>query len=342
MTTDISLDPAATAGASTENVSPNAAIEQNQAAGAATNTVEATSAAKTDPALPAVTPVVGSDGKVAYVPNYKYKAALQEKELDPFFHSLVKDPESEKKVKELFTKVDAFDFIKGKNQEVEGKFSSLLNDYGTMSDTVTRFNQSVKNGDLSSAFRLGGINRDQIFNWVKRELAIMDLPPEQRQAHEQSEQAKIQNYDLEQQVSHLRGQYEHQAVQARTMQLEMALSRPEVARFAEAWDRNSEQPNAFKKLIVDEAKRTYYESLESGKPVDLSPEQAVAMVMQKFGKFLNVGDTATQSPQAIPQQSMPQSAKPVIPNVTGKAASPIKKVFKNLDDIKAHVKTMRD
>lgn len=340
MTTEISSNTADTAGMSTENADSNVVSDSTVTNGSLSADAGAGSPAASGIDAPAgasanggATPVVGADGKVSYVPNYKYKAALQEKELDPFFHSLVKDPDSEKKVKELFTKVDAFDFVKGKKEEVETKFSSLLNDYDHMSDTVTRFNTSVEKGDLSSAFRLAGISKEKIFDWTRQQIQLMEMPAEQRAQYEQFETAQNQKYELEQKVSSLEQRYQQQAVQARTMQLDAAISRPEVATFAQAWDQNSE-PGAFRNFVAEEARKVFYESQQ-----DLSPEQAVAMVMQKFGRF--VGGTTLQSPQAI-QGNGQRQAPPVIPNVTGKASSPIKKVPRNLDDLKKLAREMRD
>lgn len=324
---DTSLDPATTAGTSTENASPNVETSTE------VNTSEASPSGETAEQTAAVAsgapvPVVGANGQTTYVPNYKYKAALQEKELDPFYRSLVKDAESEKRVKDLFTKVDAFDFVKGKKEEVEKNFNSLLNDYDQASSTIKNFNTSVAKGDLSSAFRTAGITKEQIFKWTQQQLQLMDMPPEQRQQYEQFEQAQLQKSELEQKVTSLEQMYQQQAVQARTVQLEVGLQRPEVSRFAEAWDRNAEQQGAFRNFVAEEARKHFYETKQ-----DLSPEQAIAMVMQKFGRFLNVGDATSQSPQAITQNGSNRTI-PVIPNVTGKAASPIKKVPKNLDDLK--------
>lgn len=341
MTTEISSDPASTAGASTENASSNVETPASGESDAVNTTgVEgsslpnATAAATGSPQGSA--PVIAADGKT-YVPNFKYKAALQEKELDPFYHSLVKDADSEKRVKDLFTKVDAFDFVKGKKEEVESKFHSLLGDYDHMSNTVTQFNEGVKRGDLSSAFRIAGITKEQVFNWTRQQLQLMDMPPEQRAQHEQFERSQTENYDLQTKVQNLEQQYQHQAVQARAMQLDVALSRPEVAKFAESWDRNAE-PGSFRHFVIEEAKKSFYVDKQ-----DLSPEQAIAMVMQRFGKFLNTGDAVPQvAGQATLQNGVPQSAKPVIPNITGKAASPIKKVPRNLDDLKKLAREARD
>ena len=336
MMTDMSSAPVATAGTSAENTSSNVetqTISDSHTPAAASSPATPTPSGAAAGSPSAVTAVVGTDGKTTYVPNYKYKAALQEKELDPFFHSLVKDPDSEKKVKDLFTKVDAFDFVKSKKELAEQQYQSLMGDYETVSSTVHQFNESVKKGDLSSAFRLAGLTKDQVFKWTQQQLQLMDMPPEQRQQYEQFEQANQQKHTLEQQVTHLQKQYETQAVQARAVQLDVALSRPEVSRFSEAWDANSE-PGAFKGFVIEEAKKVYYDTKQ-----DLSPDQAIAMVMQRFSKFLNTGDPVSQSPQAI-SQGQAQQSKPVIPNITGKAASPIKKVPRSIDDLRKLAKEM--
>lgn len=269
----------------------------------------------------------------AYVPNYKYKAALQEKELDPFYHGLIKDADSEKKVKELFSKVDAFDYIKQKKEAAETQFESLRGDFENVTGTVDRFNNAVKADDLGSAFRLAGITKEQVFKWAQKQIAIMEMSPEQRADFERHDQVNQQKYDLEQKVSGLQKQYETQAVQARTMQLEMSLVRPQVAQFADAWDRNSE-PGAFRQLVIDEGKKLFYETQQ-----DLPPEKVVDAVMKRFGKFLNMGDTMA-TPQTAVVQAAAQSQKPVIPAVTGNASSPIKKAPRTLEDLKVLAKSL--
>jgi hypothetical protein len=283
--------------------------------------------------VPQGTELKASEQTPTYTPNYKYKAALQEKELDPLFHGIIKDAETEKKVKEVFTRADAFDFIKTKKEEIEQNYQSLNNDFQHQAQTVQKFNQAVQSNDLDSAFRLAGIKDDQLFKYVQKKLQIMEMPPEQRQEYDKFQQAQMQKTELEERVQQIQQQYEHQAVQARTMQLEFALNKPEVNSFAAAWDRNGE-PGSFKNFVIEEAKKAYFTQ-----GIDLSPEQAVQSVMQRFGKFLNVGDTTQPGTQS--QNSMQvQQSKPVIPNITGKAASPIKKVPRSLDDLKKLAKSM--
>lgn len=317
-------NPAAAAveGTTSADVNANSASSTPDSTPPAAQGQPADQTGETDPGkLAAQAPVTP-----AYTPNYKYKAALQEKELDEFWRPLVKDADSEKKVKAIFSKVDAFDFVNQKREHFEKEYNSVMTDYSNLGGTVTKFNQAVKENDLSSAFRVAGITRDQVFQWTQQQLAIMEMPPDQRQAYEQAEQTRIQKSALEQEVSQLRSQYEDQAVQTRTMRLETTLLRPEVASFAQNWDQTTE-PGAFREMVIQEARRLWYETKQ-----DVAPEQAVQMVMQRFGKFVNAGNIA-QPPQAVLSHQTRQ-APPVIPNVAGKAASPIKKVAKSLDDIR--------
>jgi len=280
---------------------------------------------------PTDSPEAGADGEVAaapaYQPNFKYKAALEERELDEFWRPLVKDADSEKKVKELFTKVDAFDFVKTRKEHVEEQYEALAGDYDHLSSTVKNVEDSLNKGDLTSVFRQLNVTKEQIFKWTQDQINRMEMPPEERQRIEQYEQAQLHNQTLEQKFSTLESKYQNQAVQARTMQLDMVLSRPDVSQFSQAWDANGGQ-GSFRNFVVEEAKKVFYET-----QMDLSPEQAVNQVMQRFGKFLNMGDSMTQAPQALNSMQV-QQQKPVIPNITGKAASPIKKVPKTLDDLK--------
>lgn len=338
MMTDISSEAASTAGVSADTTGLN--VEQtNQTADTTANAVEPQNTNTVATPTKGAAPVIPANSATAqtpaptYTPNFKYKAAGQEKEIDPLFHAIIKDADTEAKVKDIFSKIDAFDYMKQKTQSLEKEFGSLANDYESVATTVEKFNKSVAANDLTSAFRLANISKEQVFKWTQQQLRLMDLSPEERQQYEQYEQTRQSKSELEERVQQMQQMYEQQAVQARTMQLDMTLSRPEISKFAEAWDQNAGEAGSFRAFVAEEARKIFYEQ-----NIDLSPEQAVAHVMKRFGKFLNVGGTASaQSPQAI---TTAQGQKPVIPHVSGKAASPIKKVAKSLDDLKALAKSM--
>lgn len=278
--------------------------------------------------------------KPVYTPNFKYKAALQDKEVDAFWRPLMKDGESEKKVIEALQKLDGFDFVKDSRDKVQKQFESLQSDFSSQAEVVSRVESALQRKDLTSVFRQLGVTEQDIFSWTHQKLSMMELPPEQRKAFEEAENAKVQNFEMQEQMTQFQQMYEKQAVQTRTMQLDMMLSRPEVSQTANSWDERMGQMGAFRDLVIQEAQTAYYQT-----QTDLSAEQAVQRVMQKFGKVLQSGGGSqaiaaeiSQAPQSH-QIQVPQ-AKPVIPNINGKGTAPIKKVPKSLDDLRKMAKEL--
>lgn len=273
-----------------------------------------------------------------YTPNFKYKAALQEKEVDEFWRPLIKDQDSEKKVIDALQKLDGFDFVKESREKIQKQFESLQNDYIAQSEVVSRVESALERKDLTSVFRQLGVTDQDIFQWTHQKLQMLELPPEQRKAFEDAENVRQQNFEMEEKMSQFQKMYEQQAVQARTMQLDMILSRPEVSQASAGWDNLMGQVGAFRDLVIQEAQTAYYQTGE-----DLSAEQAVQRVMQKFGKAMQSQALSQAAPQVqsatTPQIQAPQ-AKPIIPNVTGKGTAPIKKVPKSIEDLKRMAKEL--
>lgn len=324
---------------------------QSQASGAMTSVDDLKKAAK-DSASPSETadPLKKEAAQVAaeslankFSPNFKYKAALQEKEIEEFWRPLIKDADSEKKVKDFLQKIDGFDFVKQSREKLDGQYKALEQDYTAQTQLVNRVTGAVQNKDYGSAFRQLGISDEDIFRYTQSRLQRLEMPPEQRKAFEDAESLREQQTQMQEQMSQYQKLYEEQVVQARTMQLDYVMSKPDVMGMAQNWDNLQGTPGAFRDLVIQEAQTAYFQ-----KGLDLSAEQAVQLVMQKFGKVLSTGGGSAQeiasqaqsSPSQTPQVRAPQ-AKPVIPNINGKGASPIKKVPKSLDDLKRMAKDLQ-
>jgi hypothetical protein len=284
----------------------------------------------------------------AYTSNYKYQALLQEKEIDEFWRPLIKDKDSEKKVIDLLTRADGLDHVKTSRERLSQEYQSLANDYKEKDAIIQRVESSLNRGDLSSVFRQLGVTPEHVFKWTQQKLQEMELPPEQRRAFEEAENLRSQQYDVQEQMAQYQRMYEDQAVQARTVHLDLVLSRAEVSKAAEGWDQLMGQQGAFRDLVIQEAQNAF-----SQRGQDLSAEQAVQHVMAKYGRAFNQqsqqglpSPEATNAPQMQMQsQSAHQvhtpQAKPVIPNINGKGAAPIKKVPKSLDDLKKIAKELQ-
>lgn len=286
------------------------------------------------PAAAPATPVVPE--KPAYTPNYKYKAFGKEKEIDEFFKPLVKDGDGEKKVKELFTRAEAFDDMKSKHEGTQAQFQELLSEHQALDKDVRKVMQFRQNGDFENFFQSLRISDEEIFEYARKKIEMLQMPPEQRQAFESQTRERQRIYDLEQQNQNWEQTYKTQADLARTMQLEQTMNFPDVQNAASVWDQKVGNPGAFRDLLIEEAQKQYFTTGQ-----DLSPMEVAQMVMQKFGRFLTpepqaqVSQETTQPAQPLPANTTQVVTKPVIPTTNGRGTSPIKKVPKSLDDLKA-------
>lgn len=332
MTTSNSSDPAATAGASAASAVQSVAPETSAPA-TPTPTPETQQASATPGATPdgtATPPVVTPP---AYQPNFKYKAFGKEHEIDEFFRPLIKDADSEKKIKDLFTRTMAFDDMKTRHESTQQEFQQVLGDFQALDRDVRRVMKFLNTGDLDNFFGSLRIPEQKVFDWVSRKLEMENMTPDQRQAYESQARERARAYDLEMEKTELERQYETQAVQARTVQLDLLLARPDVSGSASAWDTKMGQIGAFRDLVIQEGIAAFHATGQ-----DLSPEQAVQQVLQKYGKLLDSGNGGPQAPAPqAPVSATPTSqasAKPVIPAVQGRGTSPIKKSPQSLDDLR--------
>lgn len=308
---------------------------------------EAKPAIAEEPAA-AVVPVEGAPAvaatPAAYQANFKYKAFGKEKELPEAFRSIVKDEASEKQVKEVFTRADAFDDMKSRFETRDKDFQSVLNEYNGLDKDVKRIMKFRNNGDYDNFFAGLKIPDQAIFNWAQSKIQAMQNGTLDQ--YEQQSQQRASLISQQDQYTDLQQSYSNQAVQARTMQLDMTLGRPDVSGLATAWDSKVGQIGAFRDLVIQEAANAHF--LSGGK-MDMSVEQAVDHVMKKFGKFVEAAPQVVpstvqaQAATAVPQAPAPVApqAKPVIPNVSGRGASPVKQVPKSLDELRKKSRELR-
>lgn len=275
----------------------------------------------------------------AFTPNWKYKAFGKEKEIDEFWRPLVKDPDSEKKVKDIFTKADAFEDLKSRYEFTQKDYQEVLTEHQALDRDVRKVMKFKADGDYENFFQALRIPDQDIFNYVQKRLDLMNLPPEQRQALEMQSKERQRLYELEEQNQYLEQTYQTQAVQARTMQLDSVLSRPDISSAASAWDSKTGQLGSFRDLVIEEGQKAFYTTGQ-----DLPVEHVVNMVVQKFGKFLETPQASTPNFQTQqPQSAAPQvvaAPKPVIPNLNGRGTSPVKRSPKSLDELKSMAKEM--
>lgn len=273
----------------------------------------------------------------AFQPNWKFKASNKEYEVDEWLRGVIKDADTEKKAKDMLTRAYAFDDYKSRNEQMGQSYSQLLNDHKSLDKDVSRVMGFRNQGDYDNFFAALKIPKEDIYTWVKQQLELDAATPEQRRAYDTIMSERQRAADYQNENTQVQEMYQQAALQARQIQLDMALMKPDVSQKASAWDEKVGKAGSFRDTVISEAKLVAMATQQ-----DLSAEEAVNLVLQKYGKFLEAGASAAVVPE--PQAPTPVQnvvVKPVIPTIAGKGTSPVNKKPKSIDDLRAMGKDLQ-
>lgn len=278
----------------------------------------------------------------AYKPNTKFNVRNEEHHFDEWIVPLIKDEETEKKIRELYEKSRGIDYVKRDRQALKETSSNLKREieetYKPVVQQQQAMNHFLQNGDLGSYFHYSGLKPQDVLKWA---INYAQLPPEQRMNMDQTAMNNInavhQNFQQMSQSEHMAQQlveYRHKEVDW------MITSRPEVQSVQSAYDQRN-GPGSFKQEVIN---RGIMLSQTTGQ--DVPADQVVMQVVNLLSGYAQ--PQMQQMPQQqmqsnpqgmgnnIQQQVQPQNpaAKPVIPNIQGRGTSPAKKMIRSLDDMR--------
>lgn len=298
--------PAASTAAATESVTPAASTE---AVSTAPQTVEQTIKGKK----------AAQVAPPAYTPNYKFKVHDEEKEIDELFRGLIKDQETEKKVREFHEKAFGLDVQKPKFEKLKTEFQAVNEKYTNIDNSLKQLSSYVRENDLGSFFEAVNIPKEMVFSFVKKELEKMGAPPEQRAQMEEFERIRKENLALKQQTESLSSRFESESLQAKVMELDTALARPDVAQMSALYEAKVGKKGAFKDAVIERGLLVYH---TTGQQIPVA--QAVQETLAQWTPFLQQGQ---------PAAPVAQAPKATLPNVGGRSASPIKQGVRSMDDL---------
>jgi hypothetical protein len=288
-------------------------------------------------------PVEMAEKAVEYKVNPKFIALGKEYDLPKWAQEAIKNADSEKEVKEVFEKSFVVDHFKGKNQELNEKHSTLQKTYTELSEGVHElreiYQSAVSSGNLIALddfFAKLKIPPQVILQYAAQRINLEEMPQDQRYAIESSLQAQRRARDLEKQNQSYQMSAQQAEAQARAMQLQSVLAKPDIAQSVQAFDSApGRKPGDFWNRVREHGEYTWFKHQK-----DLSPEEAVTQVLAMYGVQ---GQQATpaaqpQQPATQPVAAAPHRDVPVIPNVSGKSSSPMKQTVKSIDDLRERYK----
>ncbi|MBX3017988.1 MAG: hypothetical protein KF767_08870 [Bdellovibrionaceae bacterium] len=312
-------------------------MEQSNLSSSEGVAVETSSAAETsapevsgDPG--AVTPAPETP---AYTPNWKFKAAGQEHEIDEEYRSYIKSAEDEKRLKRLFEQAKGLDPVRAERDKYREESGVYRNELGQYETQFSKIKALRSQGQMMKALRGLGLTPEEIYVAAKQQMDFDSLP-------QQAQDIYHQNQEAERQAQHLASQNESYANQMAALQvsvkrteLSQALANPEIKDIASRFDAVNGE-GAFYAQVVQEGKAQFALNQQ-----DISAFEAVNAVVSRFRPFL------TQAAPAAPAQmqpAVPQAPKevPVIPSAKGASQVAGGSRIKSLADMKKFAQTLED
>lgn len=282
----------------------------------------------------------------AFAPEFKFKVMDKEHEIPEMFRSLIKDPDSQKAVKDIFERAYGLDPVKGRMKEYQTQLGDIKPKLQAFEAGVNELRTFVQKDDFDSFLKYLNIPEEKMLQWAVNKAKYMELPPEQRQVQDAKRAAEERLYQLEKQNRDLETQFVEQKNHAKVTDLRTELTKPDITNFSKAYDQRVGKEGAFIEAVIEVGKAAYFGS--QGK-VDLTAAEAVQRVVALAGGFPS---QQTGAAPVLPAQGVQTEAhgsgagspgkKNTLPNLAGKSATSVSKPrFKSLDEIRKHAQTLK-
>jgi hypothetical protein len=314
---------------------------QTQAGVSEGTSSEVTPAAASGPAEGSIPPVAGEGATNAtppalptFTPNWKFKVHDQEHEIPEQFRGIVKDADTEKKVREIFEKAYGLDFVKPKFEKTRQTLETIQTEHSQLKNSVNQLGMYLKHKDFDSFFDGLGVAPENVYQWVHQKLMLREMEPEQRAVYEERQRLLRDNYQLSQQNQLLSQSHSSVAEQARLQELNTTMARPEVKTVAEAFDAKLGKPGAFQQELIMRAATREHMLRSQGAKAEVTAAEIMNEMLALYG---HLGQQPQMSQQPAPPQAAPGTQTkppPVIPNVGGKNASPTKRIPKSIAELR--------
>lgn len=314
----------ASAGAS-ESASVNTSTP-SPAANTQVATGQTTSTAEGNPA--------GTEGATTqapqYTPNFKYKVLDQEREFDEWLRPVVKDADSEKRVRDLLERAYGIDAVKADRTKIRESFQTLQQEKAAVESSLNTLSTMVRSRD-HRFFKAAQIPDDFVLEAAHRILQEKEMSPEQRAQLQHQRSLEEKYHETVSQNELLMQEHQKTATQYRDFELQNTLQSSEVSPIVQIFD-SKVGPGKFRAEVV-RLGQWYWTTQGKDKPVKELVQEVGNMARAFIGE--NSGVTAGQQAPANVVTTQTAPTQQVIPNIEGKGVSPAKKAFNSIDDLKA-------
>ncbi len=287
---------------------------------------EGTSPAADTIAAQSVDPLLAAPATPAYTPDFKVKIKGKEHEIDEMFRGLIKDADSEKKVKEIFEKAYGIESVKADRQAIKQEHEGFRSAVIPFLQTYDQFTQLRDQGNLGAAFKVANISDEQVFEYALQKLQ-MDQNPVMAKTFQAQQESSIKELELQRKVAMYEQRDTVTAEQSFANELEQSMEAN--ASLVNQINQKFGSEEFFRDEVVQ------YGLLQMRKGVQVSPSEATAAVVNKYKQFFPSNSLQTAPAAASVASAAPTApARPsTMPNVGNTNVSPVAKKVRSMEDL---------
>lgn len=268
----------------------------------------------------------------AYKANIKFKAAGKEMEVPEYLRGVMKDAETEKHLHSLLSKAHGIEMIQDKLKGTRAERDEVRTAYQQVMEPIKVGQEAYRRDDLDTVWDVLKIDPQKVLQWAVKKVQLSQMPPDQRQVHEEAQAARKRAWELERQnEAQHRTVAETQSEQINQM-LDLVLERQDISPIAQAYDTRKGKEGSFRDLCFLMGNQEFASTGKVISPMEAA-KRAVELLGEKFG-----AQAVTAAPAPAPVATpAPATEKPkvTLPNTGGsKAASPARGKVKSLDDLR--------
>jgi len=273
---------------------------------------------------------VTGDAASQYQPNFKFKVLDKEREIDDWAKTVIKDADTEKKVRELYEKAYGLDSVKQDRETLRSELSQAKEKMANTDRAIETISEYARSKDWDSFFESLSIPKQDILQYALQLVQREQMPPEQKAQWEASRRAQQEARYYQEQNLQLQQSQQQFQVQQREFELSQVLSKPDVSVIAEAYNAGMANPGAFREYVIRIGQA------HAARGEDITAEAAAQEAIRHL-RAVNpsLGQVAQQGQ---PANVVMPNAKPTIPNIQGRGTSPVKSSVRSLDDLRAKAK----
>jgi len=265
-----------------------------------------------------------------YSPDHKYNVYDEVKEFDEWIIPVIKDKDTESKVRDLYTRAAGIEGVKTKLSKEREDKAMIQTELNNINRGLENFQRLLDSQLYDEVFKHLKIPEEQIIEYALDKAKRSQLSAEERAMLDSQDQMRTQNFNLQKQNEEMQRLQYQNAEKQYEFEMNSQLTRQDVKPLVDKLD--SQFGNGFFRDQVEKEGMAYYN--QNGR--DTTIEDAVNTVITKFGKLTQAAatpPTTLTNTQPLNTITKTNQIRTIAKTPSGGGASPTHREINSIEDL---------